>query len=495
MKMLIDNEWNDAISKKTFVSTNPATGEVLDSVPLGDREDTKKAIDSAERAFKSWTTVPAAERAEYLFRATALMKEREAELSELMTKEQGKPLIESKGEIGEGINVSQYIAAEGRRMLSWSVPSMLRKRLCLVVRLPLGVTAGITPWNYPFCLACWKIAPALVAGNTMVLKVSSITPLIGLKLGEVFKDAGLPKGVLNVITGPGSTAGDEILSDPRVKVISLTGEVATGKQIASKSGQQLKRVGLELGGKNPLIVLEDGRIDLAVEAGLLAGFTNCGQVCTSTSRIILQETIADGFVKRFVERTQELRIGNGLEPGVEMGPMVSKEQLDKVLGYIELGKKEAKLLCGGHRLTGGAYDRGNFITPTIFDHVKPNARIAQEEIFGPVVSMIRVKNLDEAIEVANSVAYGLSSAIYTQDINKAMEAIFRLEAGLTHINHATAGSEISLPFGGVKESGIGRELGPTSIEEFTELKTVTIDFSGVKPPWWYPYEGGTGYSG
>jgi acyl-CoA reductase-like NAD-dependent aldehyde dehydrogenase len=401
-------------------------------------------------------------------------------MAHTMVREMGKVLKEARGDVQEAIDMAKFMAGEGRRLVGQTVPSELPSKFAMAIRQPVGVVGLITPWNFPVAIPSWKLFPALVAGNTVVLKPASDTPLSALMLVEVMIDAGLPPGVLNFVTGTGSKVGMPMIEDPRVRMISITGSNAVGKVVASRCGELMKKNTCELGGKNAICIMDDADLDLAIEGAVWGGFGTSGQRCTAASRVIIHESRYKEFAERFVKRATALKVGNGLDPDVHMGPLVNKDQLTNVQKYVEIGKSEgAKLLCGGNVLTDGEYANGFFYQPTIFGDVKPNMRIAQEEIFGPVVCLIKVKSFEEMLEVANGTEYGLSLSMYTQDVNRAFTAIEELESGIVYINAPTIGAEIQLPFGGIKQTGNGhREAGSTAVDQFTEWKTIFIDYSG-----------------
>ncbi len=473
-------KWVRSESGKTFKNMNPATGKVLCKFQAGNQKDVFRAVASARKAFPKWKNVPAPERGEILYKAARMMERQKEDLARMLTRENGKNMDESRGEIQEGIDITKYVAGEGRRMFGETVPSELRNKFCMTVREPVGVVGMITPWNFPFAIPAWKIPPALVAGNTMVFKPSSDAPLLGVKLVEIFGKAGLPPGVLNMVTGSGGVVGKEIAENPKVDALSFTGSTSAGRKIYRAGAERLIGVGLEMGGKNPQIVLKDADIDLAVDGAIWGGFGTAGQRCTATSRIIVEKPVLKKFTDRFLKRVRKIKVGNGLEKGVLTGPIINEKQTDKILSYIKIGKDEgAKLLTGGKRLDRGKYGRGFFIAPTVFTEVKKNMTIAREEIFGPVVSIMPVKDFGEAVDVANSTEYGLSAAVYTNDVNNAFRAIRSLESGIVYINAPTIGAEAHMPFGGVKNTGNGkREAGTEAIKEFTEIKSVFVDYSG-----------------
>lgn len=475
----IGGEWVDSAGKGTFETTNPANGRVLATFPNGTRKDVERAVAAAEKAYPRWRGYPAPRRAEIVLSAALLMEERKEELGALVTREMGKVIAEGRGDVQESIDFLKYISGEGRRLLGETTPSELPDKICFTLRQPKGVVGCITPWNFPTAIPSWKIGTALVCGNTIVFKPASYTPLCGAALMDIYEEAGLPPGVLNMVTGEGGVVGTAIVEHPKIRSISFTGSVPVGKEVYVKGAKRMVHVHLELGGKNPIIAMEDADLDLLLDGILFGAFGTAGQRCTAASRLIIHEDIYDRFMDLFLARVARLRIGDPMDPKVDVGPVVSKAQMERVLNYIDIGKKEgAKLLCGGHRMTKGAYARGFFIEPTVF-LARHGMRIAVEEIFGPVLSVIKIKSFEEAVAVANDVEYGLSSSIYTRDINRAWRAIDRLEAGITYINAPTIGAEVHLPFGGIKNTGVGgREAGSTAIDEFTEIKTVFVDYSG-----------------
>ena len=474
-QLFINGEWVSSESGETFTRVNPADpDEVIGNFQKGNAIDTEKAIDSAEMAFDSWSDTPAPKRAEYIFKAAQLLSENKDELSQIMTREMGKTLLDASADVQEAINVGFYAAGEGKRLFGYTAPSEKQNKFAMTVRLPIGVAGLISPWNFPIAIPAKKVFYSLICGNTAVLKPASDTPLCATKLVEIVEKAGIPKGVLNLVTGPGETVGMALIRDKRVKVISFTGHKDTGATILREAG--LKRLNLEMGGKNPIVVMDDADLKLAVNGVLWGGFETTGQRCTASSRVIVHEKIKEDFEEMLIDQVRRLRLGNGLDPKTDIGPLVNKAAQDKVGRYVEIGKSEgAKLLKGGEVPKDL---KGYFFEPTVFTDCTVNMRIAQEEIFGPVISIFSARDLDEAIEIANSVEYGLSSSIYTKNISNAFVAINKLQAGLTYVNSPTIGAECHLPFGGMKHSGNTREDGPEGIKEFTELKTVYIDYSG-----------------
>jgi len=479
----IAGRWVESSGGRKVERRNPANlDEVVGVVTLSTREEARAAVEAASAAFPAWRAAPAPGRGRIIARAAQLMSERQADLARMLTREEGKTLKESAGEIQRSINVLEFMAGEARRLGGETLPSDLPKNFAYTMKQPLGVVACITPWNFPVAIPVWKIAPALVAGNTVVFKPATITSFTGMKVVEIFEEAGVPTGALNMVVGSGAEVGDELLAHPAVKAVSFTGSNEVGAALYAQGAKRLLKVQCEMGGKNPLLVLEDADLPLAVESTLQGAFGSTGQRCTATSRVIVEEGVADEFVRRLKERVAQYKVGNGVEPDVLVGPSVDESQFKTVLKYLEIGKQEgAKLVCGGERLRGGAYDRGYFVAPTIFDHVKPAMRIAQEEIFGPVLSVIRVKDFEAAVEAANGVIYGLSSSIYTQNVSRVFEFVDRIETGIVHINSPTTGGEAQVPFGGMKGTGVGlREQGRVAMDFFTELKAVYVDYTGRK---------------
>ena len=475
----VNGQWVDSRSTKTMERRNPANlNEVVAIVPLSTREEMREAIAAAKAAFPMWRDTPAPVRGRIIARAAALMTEQKSELARILTHEEGKTFKESLVEVQRAINIMEYMAGEGRRLAGQTLPSELPKTFAYTIKQPLGVVGAITPWNFPVAIPVWKAAPALVTGNTMVLKPAEITPLTAIKIVEIFTEAGLPSGVLNLILGAGEEIGDELVQHPDVHAVSFTGSNEVGGLIYAAGARKMKKCQCEMGGKNPIVVLADADLKLAVESAASGAFGSSGQRCTATSRVVVEEKVADRFVSMLVERAKEFRAGDGFDENVSVGPLVDENQLETVTRYLEIGNKEAKLLIGGNRLTGGEYDHGLFVAPTVFDHVKWDSTIAQEEIFGPVLSVVRVPDFDEAVRVANSVKYGLSSSVYTNDSAKMMDFIDRIETGMTHVNSSTVWSEAHLPFGGMKGTGVGlREMGSVAIDFYTELKAVYIDYN------------------
>lgn len=476
--LFMDGVWARASTRRTLESRSPARGKLLGTFPMATRRDMARAVKAAVRAQASWRRVPAPRRGQLLLTAAGILRERKARLGRLVSEEMGKILAEGNGDVQEAIDFFEYAAGEGRRMFGMTTPSELPNKLLMTRRDPRGVVGLITPWNFPIAIPAWKSGAALVCGNSFVLKPSEQTNLCAARFVEVLHEAGFPKGVVNLVSGAGEVVGDALVTDPRVRGISFTGGVETGRIVAQKAAGRLAHCGLELGGKNPMIVMEDADQDLAMEGLMFGAFGTAGQRCTATSRVLVHDRIYEEFVAELVKRTRRLRLGDPTEARTEMGPVNSREQLEKVLRYIEIGKKEAELVTGGRRVTKGWMKRGFFVEPTVFA-TKHGTRISREEIFGPVLSVIRIRSLKEAIRVANGVQYGLSASIYTRDVNRAFAAVDELEAGLCYVNAPTIGAEVQVPFGGVKATGNGtREAGPTAIEEFSEVKTVIVEYSG-----------------
>ena len=475
--LFIEGQWTIPAKASRFETTNPATGERVGTFVAGTEEDVHRATAAAARAFPAWRETPAPERGEILLEVARRMRAAKPALGRLVTREMGKVIGEGLGDVQESIDFIEYMAGEGRRRVGETVPSELRSKFCLTVRQPKGVVACVTPWNFPTAIPNWKIAAALITGNTVVLKPASATSACATEVVRLYEEAGVPSGVLNLVTGSGAVVGNTLVEDPRVRTVSFTGGVDTGREVYVRGARGLKMVHLELGGKNPVIVLDDADLPLALEGVLFGAFGTAGQRCTATSRLIVHDKVFDRFLGMLTERLDRFPIGDPLDPKTGMGPVASADQERKVLEYIAIGRKEAKLRYGGEKLHGGVYDRGFFVRPTIFE-TKHGTRISKEEIFGPVLSAIRVTSYEEAVRVANDIDYGLSSSIYTRDVNLAFRAIGDLEAGITYINAPTIGAEVQLPFGGVKNTGNGgREAGSAAIEEFTEIKSVFVDFS------------------
>ncbi len=478
---LINGKWVDAKSGQTFENRNPANwNEVIGIFPKSGKEDVDEAVKAARKAFESWRLMPAPKRGDILRKVGDLLVARKEELARQMTQEMGKVLAETRGDVQEGIDTAYYAATEGRRWFGRTAPSELPNKFNMAIRVPIGVAGIVTPWNFPMAIPTWKIFPALLCGNTIVFKPASDTPATAHSLVEILMEAGVPEGVVNLVHGGGGEVGMAIVGHPDVDLISFTGSTAVGKKISAVASETLKRVSLELGGKNAQIVMPDADMKLALDGVLWGAFGTTGQRCTATSRLILHEKIHDQFVDMLVERVKKLRLGNGLDPNVDVGPCVNQGQRNTVQSYVEIGQKEgATLACGGRMPDDPLLKDGWFYMPTVFTNVQPHHRIAKEEIFGPVLSILKAASLEQAITILNDTIYGLSSSIYTRDINSAFQAIRDIKAGITYINAPTIGAEAHMPFGGVKQTGNGhREGGWAVYDFFSEWKTVYIDYSG-----------------
>jgi alpha-ketoglutaric semialdehyde dehydrogenase len=476
---LIAGQWLPARSGKTFSNVNPADhSDIVGAFPASGPEDVAEAVAAAKKAFATWRLFPAPKRAEILYRAGSLLQQRKEKFAHDMTREMGKVLAETRGDVQEAIDEAFYVAGEGRRLFGKTTPSELQNKFAMSVRMPVGVIGLITPWNFPMAIPSWKLFPALVAGNTCVIKPATDTPLSVYNLVQTLVDAGLPPGVINIVCGGGSSVGNALVEHPDVRAISFTGSSEVGSHVAQRAAAGFKQVSLEMGGKNAQIVLDDANLELALDGALWGAFGTTGQRCTATSRILLQKGIAKKFTDEFVSRARSLKIGNGLDESVQVGPQVNHGQIETSRKYVDIATGEgAKLLCGGHPLTEGDYSKGTFFEPTVMGGVTPCMRIAREEVFGPVVSLLEFDTFEQGIEIANSIDYGLSSALYTKDLNKAFAAVRDLEAGITYINAPTIGAEVHLPFGGVKQTGNGHREGSEAIEFFTTWKAVYIDYS------------------
>jgi aldehyde dehydrogenase (NAD+) len=479
-KNFIGGEWADAASGETFESVSPATGETLGIFPKSGSEDADRAVAAAKAAYEDWRLVPAPERANVLYRFAGLLADEKADLTDLMTREMGKVKAEAGGDVQEAIDMSLYMAGEGRRLFGHTTPSELRDKFMMSVRMPIGVVGAITPWNFPIAIPSWKIAPALVCGNTVVFKPATDTPLLGERFVELFVEAGLPPGVLNIVHGGGGAVGDRLVKHPDVRVITLTGSRETGVEVMRNAAEGLKHVHLELGGKNAIIVMDDADLDLAVEGIVWSAFGTSGQRCTAASRVIVHERVRAELQSRLVARAEQMTIGPGWEDDTDLGPVINRDALDKIHSYTQIGRDEgAELLTGGEIASGNGLDKGFYYRPTVFSEVEPGMRIAQEEIFGPTTALLRVSSFEEAVRVANGIEYGLSSAIFTRDVNQAFRAMRDLQTGITYINAGTTGAEVHLPFGGTKATGNGhREAGQAALDVFTEWKSVYVDYSG-----------------
>ncbi|MFH1701145.1 MAG: aldehyde dehydrogenase family protein [Candidatus Zixiibacteriota bacterium] len=479
----INGQWVRSHTGKTFPNINPAdTTDVIGHFQKSDERDVNDAINAATEAYKTWRLVPAPKRGEILYKiAQRLLKEKE-QLSRDMTREMGKILPETRGDVQEAIDMTFYMAGEGRRSFGQTTPSEMYNKFAMSIRQPLGVCGMITPWNFPMAIPSWKMMPAIVMGNTVVIKPATDTPLSVVNLVKIMHEEGLPSGVVNMVTGSGGAVGEPLMRDKRVGCISFTGSTQIGRRISEACAPEFKHCHLEMGGKNCIIVMDDARIDLAVDGALWGAFGTTGQRCTASSRIILHKDIYNRFARKFVARAKALKVGNGLNDKTEMGPAVNESQMNTVLEYMRIGKEEdgAKLLCGGGRLKGGKYNKGWYTQPTIFGDVTNKMRIFKEEIFGSVTDLIPARSYDHAIKLANDCAYGLSASIYTQDVNRAFSAMRDVYTGIFYVNAPTIGAETHLPFGGVKHTGNGhREACTQALEVFSEWKSVYVDFSGT----------------
>ena len=460
----------------TFDSLNPATGEVIESFPRSTAEDVDRAVAAAREAWEEWRLVPAPERGNILFRFAELLRREKPALSDLMTREMGKVKAEAGGDVQEAIDMSYYMGGEGRRLHGHTTPSELRDKFMMSVRMPVGVVGAITPWNFPIAIPAWKLCPALVCGNTVVLKPAEDTPLLAQRFVDLLHEAGLPEGVVQIVHGFGEEAGDALVRHPDVPVITFTGSRETGVLVTKAAADRLKHVHLELGGKNAIIVLDDADLDLAVAGVCWSAFGTAGQRCTAASRVIVQRGVYDELQRRLVARAERMIVGAPWEDATEIGPVINKAAVDKIHSYTEIGKSEgAKLLTGGERVDGAGF----YYRPTVFAEVEPGMRIAREEIFGPTTALIPVDSFEDAVRAANSVEYGLSSSIFTRDVNRAFAAMRDLQTGITYVNAGTTGAEVHLPFGGMKQTGNGhREAGQAALDVFTEWKSIYVDYSG-----------------
>ena len=476
----VAGQWVECETKKTFPNVNPAnTDEVVGLFQASGVGDVLAACEAAAKAHPAWAATPVPRRGEYLFKAAELLESRLDKISADMTREEGKTLPEAKGEVKRAINILRYFGGEGARSFSYQIPSERENVFCYTLRKPLGVAGLITPWNFPSAIPAWKMAPALVAGDTVVIKPASLAPLSAYRLVEGLHEAGIPAGVLNYVTGGGSVVGNALVEHPAIRAVSFTGSCDVGNGLYDKVTKRRIRVQLEMGGKNPTIVLKDADLAYAADVLVNGAFFSTGQKCTACSRAIIEKDIYDDLVKILVEKTRKLKVGNGLEAGVHIGPAVDESQLQTDLKYIEIAKQEgAHLLCGGHRLTGGSYDKGYFVEPTVFAEVKPEMRIAQEEVFGPVLGLIKAEDFEDAMRLANGVRFGLSASIVTRDVTRIHQFTNQIEAGLITVNLPTAGVEYQLPFGGTKESSFGmREQGPLALDFYTEPRTVYLKYT------------------
>lgn len=478
----IGGKWVNPSTGNYFENRNPAdTRDKIGEFPLSDSTDVDKAVQSAKRGFELWRKTPAPSRGEILRRVGDILTARKEQFANAMTREMGKPLAETRGDVQEGIDTAYYAATEGRRMFGYTVPSELRNKWAMSYRRPIGVAGLICPFNFPLAIPTWKMFPALVCGNSVVFKPAEDVPHTGTMLIEVLLEAGIPPEVVQLVHGTGEDVGAPLVSHPDVPLISFTGSTETGSRVGEVCGRNHKRLSLEMGGKNAQIVMDDANLELALEGVLWGAFGTAGQRCTATSRLILQDGVHDRFLGMLLSRTKALKLGDGRKDGTDIGPVIHEEALRKIENYIDIGQADgADLLCGGKRATGAGLDHGFFFEPTIFSRVEPNYRIATEEIFGPVLSVLRVSSLEEAFEVNNSVKYGLSSSIYTSSVNNAFRALNELDNGITYVNAPTIGAEAHLPFGGVKQTGNGHREGGWEVYEFySETKVGYVDFSGT----------------
>jgi alpha-ketoglutaric semialdehyde dehydrogenase len=476
----VAGQWGDCKAKKTFADVNPAnTNEIVGLFQASGPEDIQEACEAAAKAQPAWAVLPAPLRGEFLYKAAEILESRLQKLSEEMTREEGKTLPEAKGEVKRAINILRYFGGEGARQFCYQIPSERENVFCYTLRKPLGVVGLITPWNFPSAIPAWKMAPALVAGNTVVIKPASLAPLSAYRIVEALHETGLPAGVLNFVTGSGGSVGNALVEHPALRAVSFTGSCDVGNALYDKVTKRKVRLQLEMGGKNPTIVLEDADPDYAAAILVNGAFFSTGQKCTACSRAIIEKPIYETLVEKLVAKTKKLKVGNGLEPGVEIGPAVDASQLETDLKYIEFAKQEgAQLLCGGNRLTGGVYDLGYFVEPAIFAGVTPHMRIAQEEVFGPVLALMVANDLEDALRLANGVRFGLSASIVSRDLTRVHQFVNGIEAGLITVNLPTAGVEYQLPFGGTKESSFGmREQGPAALDFYTETRTVYLKYT------------------
>lgn len=482
LKQFIGGKWVAGSGEKEIKSLNPAdTREVVAVVQGASRIDAVRALDAAEKAFPAWRNTPAPIRGRIVARALEIARSRRGALGELLTREEGKILSEGIGEVDKGNNLLEWFAGEGLRFMGNTAPSELPKNLLYTIRQPLGVVSVITPWNFPWAIPCWKIAPALVAGNCVVFKPASLVPAMAVELVKCFEEAGLPPGVLNLVIGAGSAVGEPLVKDGRIKAISFTGSNSVGRGVHQHAGERGIKVTCEMGGKNPCIVWKDADLNLALAGVMKGAFGSTGQRCTATSRLILHKEVTDKFLNMLGQAVKAIKIGNGLDPTVTMGPVVDKSQFDTVNEYVDIAKKEgAELLTGGRALTEGEFAHGYYVEPALFDGCHDQMRVWHEEVFGPLLCVSQARTFEEALQQANSVRFGLTAAVYVQDLSIAMRFVDELEAGMIHVNSPTIGGEPQVPFGGVKDSGVGeREMAKEGINFFSEPKTVFLDYTGT----------------
>jgi aldehyde dehydrogenase (NAD+) len=478
----IGGEWTESASREFFENRNPAdTRDVVGLFPKSNAEDVNRAVDAAREAADKWRRTPAPKRAEMLFRLGEILMRNKDRFSQEMTREMGKVLKETGGDVQEAIDCTYYTAGEGRRLHGYTTPAEMPSKFAMCVRQPVGICGLITPFNFPMAIPSWKLIPALVCGNTVVIKPGEDVPLSTYNLVKSCEEAGIPPGVVNIVNGHGEDVGAPLVNHRHVRLISFTGSTSTGRIIAGDCARRNAIVSLEMGGKNVIIIMDDADVDLAVEGSVWGAFGTSGQRCTASSRLVVHKAVYNEFVEKLTNRVKQLRIGNGLESSTEVGPVINEAAVEKIMSYIEIGKNEdkARMMCGGNRLTGGDFANGYFIEPTVFADASPDMRISQEEIFGPVTTVIPFDTLEEAIRIANNVEYGLSSAIYTQDVNRAFYAMQEMYTGIFYVNSATIGAEVHLPFGGTKGTGNGhREAGTQVLDIFSEWKSIYVDYSG-----------------
>jgi len=481
LKNYIGGEWIESCTGETTESYNPATGEIVGIATRSNEEDVQKAVDAANKAFKTWRLTPAPVRGEIVMKIGQALEKHKEELAQLLTREMGKVLAEARGDVQEAIDVAYYFAGEGRRLFGQTIPSELTNKACMTVRDPIGVVAAITAWNFPTAIPAWKMMPALVAGNTVIFKPASDCAAVATALVKVFIEAGVPKGVVNLILGPGYLVGATLVTNSKIDAITFTGSTETGTKMASIAALHNKRVSLEMGGKNAIIVMDDADLNLATDAIIWSAYGTTGQRCTACSRVIVHKDVQEELLNKLVDKIKELKLGNGLDSTVDVGPVINSKQLVSIHQYVEIGKAEgARLVIGGEEAIEGELAKGSFYKPTLFADVTPNMRIAQEEIFGPVLSIITVESLAEAIEVNNNTKYGLSGSIFTRNVNNVYTAMRDITTGILYINAGTTGAEVQLPFGGTRGTGNGhREVGPAAMDFFTEWKSIYVDFSGT----------------
>ncbi|MGI8871473.1 MAG: aldehyde dehydrogenase family protein [Candidatus Limnocylindria bacterium] len=477
---LIGGRWVEARSGRTFTSVSPANhDDVVGEFAASSAEDVQAGVEAARAAFPGWSLLPAPKRGEILFRIARLLAEHKEELARLMTREMGKVLAEARGDVQEAIDVAYYMAGEGRRLSGQTVPSEMPDKFAMSVRRPIGVAGIITPWNFPVAIPAWKLFPALICGNTVVMKPATDTPACMARFVELLIEGGLPDGVVNLITGSGGEVGDAIVAHPDIRLISFTGHTDTGVEISRRAAATLKRVSLELGGKNPIVIWEDADLQLALDSVVWSSFGTAGQRCTAASRLIVHRRIHDEFVEALRTRVAALVLGDGLDELTDVGPVINDRAVERIASYAAIGRNEAELVIGGEPARDGKLAKGSFFQPTIFANARPDARIAQEEIFGPVTTVVPVDDWQQTVEIVNSVKYGLSSSLFTRDVNLAFRSIRDFDTGLGYVNHGTIGAEAHLPFGGTKATGNGhREVGQAALDFFSEWKSVYVDYSG-----------------